>query len=40
VQTHQQGRGFGANLCGKNIRFLIKEGACLIIEISEIAPQH
>jgi tRNA-Thr(GGU) m(6)t(6)A37 methyltransferase TsaA len=40
VQTHQQDRGFGANLCGKNIRFLIKEGACLIIEISEIAPQH
>ncbi|MFZ9941304.1 MAG: tRNA (N6-threonylcarbamoyladenosine(37)-N6)-methyltransferase TrmO [Luteolibacter sp.] len=40
VQTQQQDRSFGANLCGKNIRFFIREGECLIIEISDITPQY
>lgn len=35
VQTQDQERSFGATLCEKNIRFIISEGTCLIIQISK-----
>jgi tRNA-Thr(GGU) m(6)t(6)A37 methyltransferase TsaA len=35
VQAHQEDRTFGAMLCGKNVRFTIKEKTCRITDMTD-----
>ena len=39
VQSHQQDRTFGAMLCGKNVRFTIKEKTCRITDITDVTRE-
>lgn len=35
VQTGDDGRIFGALLCGRNVRFVVKDGVCRIVEVAK-----
>ena len=39
VQAHQEDRTFGAMLCGKNVRFTIKEKTCRITDITDVTRE-
>jgi hypothetical protein len=39
VQAHQEDRTFGAMLCGKNVRFTIKEKTCRITDMTDVTRE-
>jgi tRNA-Thr(GGU) m(6)t(6)A37 methyltransferase TsaA len=39
VQAHQEDRTFGAILCGKNVRFTIKEKTCRITDMTNVTRE-